>query len=68
MTHKHLVGALVICALVSGCSDRQVYEGLRANKQFDCRQYPGGEYDDCMRSHDQGFDSYRQQRERYLEK
>ncbi|WP_213998306.1 hypothetical protein [Arsukibacterium sp.] len=63
---KIKLGLVVLAAamtVVSGCSNKAVYQNLQLNKKQECRRLPLTEYDDCMRGMDQSYEEYERQRQ-----
>lgn len=60
----------LLCLLftVAGCSNKGVYQDLQRNKRNECMQVPPAEYDRCMRSMEQSYEDYEQQRQEALKR
>ena len=52
-------------ALLTGCTSRAWYEGMRTSAENECRKLPSGAYDDCMgRINRQSYEDYEKERQR----
>ena len=49
--------------MLGGCTNRQIYEGIQKNRQLQCQKGPASQYDECMRSLSEPYESYRKKRE-----
>jgi hypothetical protein len=55
---------LVLLALVlSGCSNRQVYDAIQKNRQLECQKLPGTQYEECMKQFSEPYDEYKRERD-----
>ena len=61
---QFLVPAIALCLLVLGaCSNQQFYEGLKAQHDVNCLNYPDAGYRECMEESSDSFEEYQQQRD-----
>ena len=61
MTHLVVTVAVV---LLSGCTTRVWYEGMRMSAENDCRRQPPGEQESCLsRVNRMGYDEYERRRQ-----
>ena len=63
-----LASLVVLMMLLTGCSNKAVYQNLQLNKQQQCRQLPVSEYEHCMRNMAQSYEEYERQRQEALKK
>ena len=59
---------LAVTLLLASCSNKGVYQDLQRNKRNECMQVPPAEYDRCMRSMEQSYEDYEQQRQEALKR
>jgi len=63
-----LYSAFIIAAIfLASCTNRQIYESIQGSERLDCQKLPQGQYEKCMKDHDQSYDSYEKDREAVLE-
>jgi len=56
--------ALVLCVLaLPACSNRQVYDAIKKNRQLECQKLPGTQYDECMKQVSEPYDDYKRDRD-----
>ncbi|KNZ34014.1 MAG: hypothetical protein AD742_00790 [Methylibium sp. NZG] len=56
--------ALVV--LTTGCSTRQVYDGLQAGARSACQRYPEPDRSRCLAANDTDYEKYRRERDDML--
>ena len=50
----------VILLTLTGCSNRQVYEGLRERERNLCAEGPAAQYEECLQRIEMDYRSYRE--------
>lgn len=60
--------ALIALLLLSSCTTANWYHSVKASGENECRKLPAQQYEECMRSYDQSYQEYRQQREEAIQK
>lgn len=55
------VALLLAMAISSGCSARNVYDGIRFHQEMDCSQLQGADRDECYRRSGMSYDEYQKQ-------
>jgi len=60
--NKHIFFILMLLALNSGCTNKQIYEHIQKDALRECRKLPATEYQQCVKSHSESFESYTQER------
>lgn len=56
-----LTGLLVL--ILAGCSNKQVYEGLKQSNRNDCLQLPPNQQQACLDKVNQSYEAYQRERE-----
>ena len=54
---------LSLAVILAGCSSRQVYEAIRANRVTQCQALQGAACEDCLKPYDKSYDEYRRERD-----
>lgn len=54
---------LLLVLALAGCSSRQVYEALRANRITQCQTLQGAAREQCMKPYQKSYDEYRRDRD-----
>ena len=54
---------VIIIAFLSACSTKGSYESNQISRKHDCQKLPPSQYDDCMESTRESFESYNSKRE-----
>lgn len=57
---------LLVTLVVSGCSNKQLYSGMKNNAHQECAKLPKSSYEECMGSYSGDFETYSQEREELL--
>jgi hypothetical protein len=57
-----VIPLLFIFIILSGCTNRMVYDLIQSNNQSKCQTLPPGQYDACMEENNQSFDEYEKKR------
>jgi hypothetical protein len=60
---KIIVTAILLSLLMSSCSNRGIYEGLRASSRFDCGRLPVSQYEECLERASKSYDQYERERQ-----
>ena len=60
--YYYLTILLVLCSLPA-CSSRQVYELIQIRERNECLKLPESQYEECIERADQGYDTYKKNRE-----
>jgi hypothetical protein len=55
---------IAVAAVVSACSNRQVYEGLQAGKRQQCLKLAEPDRSRCLQSAGTSYEAYQRERER----
>ena len=55
-----LVFLAVISASFSGCSNKQIYEAIQKNRQFECQTLQQVDYEECIKDSGESYESYRE--------
>ena len=53
--------AMLVAAMASGCTARNVYDGLRLQQESECQKMQGSDRDACMRRSGMTYDEYQRQ-------
>lgn len=56
-----LLFTLLLIATASGCGPRNVYDGLRYNRELECRKLQGRDQSECLRRSGMSYDEYQRQ-------
>jgi hypothetical protein len=56
-----VIYAFLAVAVSSGCSTRNIYDGIRFHQELDCSQLRGADRDDCFRRSGMSYDEYQRQ-------
>ncbi len=54
--------------LLSGCSNRQLFDAVQANRKLECMKLPQTQYDDCMNNARKSYDDYDKARKESTDK
>ena len=57
-----VIPLLFIFIILSGCTNRMVYDLIQSNNHSKCRTLPFGQYEECMEENNQSFDEYEKKR------
>ena len=59
---------MLLCSsfMLYGCTAREVYESAKARNEVECRRLPTSEYEDCVRTFNEDYQKYREQREEVI--
>lgn len=52
----------LVLLMLTGCSNRQVYEAIRANRMQQCQALQGAARERCMKPYDKSYDEYQRER------
>ncbi|HHJ21229.1 MAG TPA: hypothetical protein ENJ84_15600 [Gammaproteobacteria bacterium] len=55
---------LAVIALLTGCSNKAIYENIQLNNRNDCIKLPQSQYEDCVRSANKSYEEYEQERQK----
>ncbi len=55
---------LIIFIMLTGCSNKGVYDGIQTSNQLECSKVPSSHYDECMQNVSQTYDEYEREREK----
>ncbi len=58
-----LGSVLLLCC---GCTNKEVYNAIQQNRQFECRKLPPTQYEECMEEYSQPYEKYREEREEVI--
>jgi hypothetical protein len=53
--------AMLAVATVSGCTSRNIYDGLRFREEMNCEKLQGTDRDECSRRTGMSYDEYQRQ-------
>ena len=59
---------LLMVFLSAGCSNRQLYDAIRANQKNECMKLPQTQYDECMKKAYKSYDEYEKARKESMDK
>ena len=52
----------VVMVLVTGCSNKDLYDNIQANNQFACNNVAPSQYDECMERSSMSYEEYEAKR------
>jgi uncharacterized protein YbbK (DUF523 family) len=55
---------IILSALLPGCSNRQIYEGLQAGKRGECQKLQEPDRSRCLDSADVRYEDYKRERDK----
>lgn len=59
---------IAVSALISSCSNRQIYDSVQNNRRMECDKMPdSAQRDACLEQYSESYDSYQRKREELLE-
>jgi len=59
---------LLALVIVTGCSNRAVFETLHSGNRYQCSKLPPSQYDDCIERINKSFKEYELERREALKK
>lgn len=62
-TMRRAGAALAVIALVSSCSNRELFDAVQHNQALECSKLPQAQYEECMREIDVSYEEYERARE-----
>lgn len=66
---KHNIILITLLGVsMAACSNRYVYETIRANNRLDCQKVPVAQQEECQRQASKRYDEYERERQELLEK
>lgn len=64
---KNMSGlGVIFCSVLlagTGCSNKQIYEGVQASNRHECMQRPQSQQADCFAQAGKSYDEYQRERE-----
>ncbi len=64
-----VLSVMLFVATISGCTTRNIYEGLRMQQEMECQKFQGADRDECAGRSGMSYDEYqRQLKERQKDK
>ena len=57
------IKAVILLAILSGCSNRAIYENIQHQNRQDCLTLPPSQYDECMEAASKRYDEYKRERD-----
>lgn len=61
-----VIPLLLVLLILTGCSNRSIYENIQANNRMECSKLPPSQYDECVENANKSFDEYEREREEIL--
>jgi len=58
---KNILNIIIlgVIAILSGCSNEQLYNGIQQNRASACPKYPPSQYEACLRRHSRSYEDYK---------
>lgn len=56
-----LLFTMLLIVTVAGCGPRNVYDGLRYNREMECQKLQGRDQSECLRRSGMSYDEYQRQ-------
>ena len=63
---RMVIGLLFIMLWITGCSNKQIYEGIQQNRQYECEKLVAPQREECLRQHSESYEDYQRSREELL--
>jgi len=63
-----MIPLLLVLLVLVGCSNKGIYEGVKAGNRNGCFKLPPSQYDQCMASANKSYDEYERERNKTLPK
>ena len=58
---------LLVGAVLSGCSNRQLYESIQYDQKLKCQTLPQSQYEECMEKASQSYEDYKRARDEVID-
>lgn len=59
--------ALTLLAILTSCSNNQIYDAIQQNRQSTCIQLPPPQHQECVENYSEHYDSYSEKRAEVME-
>ena len=63
---KVMLFAVLLVGLVSACTNRGTYEGIKASNINECYRLPPSQQDECLEQANKSYEEYQREREELL--
>jgi hypothetical protein len=67
MNIRHLSTTIVAVVMISGCTNKQIYESTQPKyNEAECMKLPKSQYDECMQREAQSYEDYEKERKEII--